>query len=421
MKPQCVCGCLEPVTEYPDCSKDPAKIRLRYEKERFRSRDSSRQQDYEWRAYCWEKHRKRVSDAKSVINTRSPNYTPLIFTHHNTKYNRRLANFARIERENVILTQNIKKELVGDSRMDNHNHLFSICKRNRGFRRLTQQLQLAYQNMKIAHRLDKISATPTYIKCNQLNWYTAQEHWMELKAKFPLYWRDVICKSYEVAALAKAFDGTKPLVYFDLEVKDSEIGRVVIELDPIASPVATEMFRLMFEGKYKNYNYKCAKLNKLWPGIGWSFAPGLKSIVKCPFPPKKYRMKHDQMGIVSLVNNGQNLFQAEFVITARELKPLDDKNLAIGFVTQGMTFLDSLSKYLFKDKASFRKPMYIVKTGLFEPSNPPPAPEMTRKCPSDSKTPDSLTTQEIGEEEVGTESELFDFDPMDDEPGFKQF
>ncbi|CAG7831238.1 unnamed protein product [Allacma fusca] len=412
---ECACGCIDSLTEYPDCSKDRGKIRLRCEKERFRINDFTRQHDHKWRTYCWEKHRQRICLAKPVVDSKSPKFPPVVFTRHSTNYNKRLANFARIERENIILTQHIQKTFIEDSQIDNHLGPLVKCRRNRGFRRLTEQMKLAYENIAMAKRLTKITATPTYVKCNQLNWYAVQEQYMELKAKFPLYWRDVICKSYEAAAMAKASDGTKPQVYFDLEVKNEEIGRIVIELNPMAGPVAVEMIRIMFEGKHKNHRYKCSQLNKTWPGIGWLFGRGAPSVLKCPFPPKKYRMKHDQRGIFSLINNGHDLFEAEFMITAREMKPLDNRNLAIGIVTEGLEYLDGLSKHLFREGQVFRSPMYIVKTGEFDPNNPPPPPQMTRKCPS---TAGFGTDDEVDAEEINiTESEFFE--PLDDEEAWE--
>lgn len=56
-----------------------------------------------------------------------------------------------------------------------------------------------------------------------------------------------------------------------------------------------------------------------------------------------YRIKHDKEGVITLVNNGSNMVDAEFMITARELAPLNGRNLAIGYVTQGMKFLRSVS------------------------------------------------------------------------------
>ena len=57
-----------------------------------------------------------------------------------------------------------------------------------------------------------------------------------------------------------------------------------------------------------------------------------------------HRIKHDCPGVVTLANNGSDMFDAEFVVTARELKPLDDRNLAIGYVTQGLDFLESVTE-----------------------------------------------------------------------------
>ncbi|KHJ86794.1 hypothetical protein OESDEN_13446 [Oesophagostomum dentatum] len=95
-------------------------------------------------------------------------------------------------------------------------------------------------------------------------------------------------------------------------------------------------------------------------------------------------MKHTRMGIVSFVNNGNNMLGSQFFITLGDaLDYLDDKHTIFGQVTEGLDTLEKLNEQLCDDEHRPFKDIRIAHTiVLDDPFEDPKRLEYPRRSPS---------------------------------------
>nr|XP_022302004.1 peptidyl-prolyl cis-trans isomerase-like 4 [Crassostrea virginica] len=122
------------------------------------------------------------------------------------------------------------------------------------------------------------------------------------------------------------------------------------------------------------------------------------------------RMKHSRAGLVSMVNNGQNLHGSQFFITlADNLDYLDGKHTVFGEVAEGMDILMKINEaYCDEDNRPYKDIRIYHTVILDDPYDDPDGLEVPDKSPEPTK--EQLDTVRIGADE-----EVDDFKGMTEE------
>ena len=69
---------------------------------------------------------------------------------------------------------------------------------------------------------------------------------------------------------------------------------------------------------------------------------GGRSIYGEKFDDENFTIKHDKIGILSMINNGPNTNNSQFCILLKPSQELDNKNVAFGHITKGLDVLNKL-------------------------------------------------------------------------------
>ena len=89
--------------------------KLNQYKRRLRLNENMAHNDYttcRWRYHCWLRHRQRVEEAEPAVDSKPPKFPPFVFA-RTCNFDRKLAAFARTEKENAILTYHIQNIMLG--------------------------------------------------------------------------------------------------------------------------------------------------------------------------------------------------------------------------------------------------------------------------------------------------------------------
>ncbi|XP_061195925.1 peptidyl-prolyl cis-trans isomerase-like 4 isoform X2 [Saccostrea echinata] len=122
------------------------------------------------------------------------------------------------------------------------------------------------------------------------------------------------------------------------------------------------------------------------------------------------RMKHSRAGLVSMVNNGQNMHGSQFFITlADNLDYLDGKHTVFGEVAEGMDVLMKINEaYCDEDNRPYKDIRIYHTVILDDPYDDPDGLEVPNKSPE--PTQEQLDTVRIGADE-----EIDDYQGMTEE------
>ncbi|KAL2110861.1 hypothetical protein VUR80DRAFT_633 [Thermomyces stellatus] len=140
-----------------------------------------------------------------------------------------------------------------------------------------------------------------------------------------------------------------PLVFFDITLGGSPLGRITFELFKDVVPKTAENFRQFCTGESKNaqgkpQGYKGSKFHRVIQGFmcqGGDFLKGDGTGSTCiygtrSFEDENFNLKHDSPGLLSMANAGPNTNGCQFFITTVPTPFLDNKHVVFGRVRDGM-------------------------------------------------------------------------------------
>jgi len=140
-----------------------------------------------------------------------------------------------------------------------------------------------------------------------------------------------------------------PVVFFDIRIGSTEIGRVLMELYFDLVPRTAENFRQLCTGECKKdgvpLGYKNTSFHRVIKDFmiqGGDFVngdgTGCTSIYGggSTFDDENFIMKHDGPGILSMANSGKDTNGCQFFVTCAKCDFLDKKHVVFGRVLDGL-------------------------------------------------------------------------------------
>ena len=137
-------------------------------------------------------------------------------------------------------------------------------------------------------------------------------------------------------------------VYFDINIDGQKIGRIVFQLFDDVVPRTAQNFRELATGQ-NGFGYKNSSFHRVIPkfmlnggDITHNNGTGGKSIYGMKFNDENFKLKHDQAGLLSMVNFGPNSNNSQFAITTVPAPWLNNKHVVFGKVISGMDIVGNI-------------------------------------------------------------------------------
>ncbi|KAK3104557.1 hypothetical protein FSP39_004962 [Pinctada imbricata] len=148
----------------------------------------------------------------------------------------------------------------------------------------------------------------------------------------------------------KVLSSNNPIVFFDVTIGNTEVGRVKFELFADKVPRTAENFRQFCTGEYRKdgvpQGFKGAIFHRVIKDFmvqGGDFVngdgTGISSIYGGAFADENFSMKHTSAGILSMANSGKDTNGCQFFITCAKCDFLDGKHVVFGKVIDGLLVL----------------------------------------------------------------------------------
>jgi len=166
-------------------------------------------------------------------------------------------------------------------------------------------------------------------------------------------------------------------VFFDIEIRNSPAGRIVMELYNDIVPKTAENFRALCTGEQKSrktgkkLHYKGCKFHRIIKNFmiqGGDFTRGNgtggESIYGRKFEDENFKMKHTKPGLLSMANAGRNTNGSQFFITTVPTPHLNGKHVVFGHVIEGMKIVRKIESASSGDgRGTPRYPVKIANCG----------------------------------------------------------
>ncbi|CAD5114840.1 DgyrCDS3876 [Dimorphilus gyrociliatus] len=145
-------------------------------------------------------------------------------------------------------------------------------------------------------------------------------------------------------------DPKNPIVFLDISVGNTNIGRIKFELFANVVPKTAENFRQLCTGEYKRdgvpQGYKNCQFHRVIKDFmvqGGDYinhdGTGVASIYSGAFSDENFMLKHSGPGILSMANSGPDTNGCQFFITCTQCEFLDGKHVVFGRVIEGLLVL----------------------------------------------------------------------------------
>jgi cyclophilin family peptidyl-prolyl cis-trans isomerase len=139
---------------------------------------------------------------------------------------------------------------------------------------------------------------------------------------------------------------TSNYVYFDIQIGEEKMGKIIIQLFDEEVPKTCKNFRTLCCKNILNNSSKPSfvgtKFHRVIPNfmiqggdITRGDGTGGFSIYGERFDDENFELKHNQPGLLSMANAGPNTNNSQFFITTEETPWLDNKHVVFGIVLQG--------------------------------------------------------------------------------------
>lgn len=139
-----------------------------------------------------------------------------------------------------------------------------------------------------------------------------------------------------------------PVVFFDISIGSTAVGRMIFELFAHETPKTAENFRQFCTGEYRKdsvpIGYKNATFHRVIKDFmtqGGDFVEGdgtgcMSIYGGRPFADENFNLKHDTPGLLSMANSGKDSNGCQFFITCAKCDFLDGKHVVFGRILDGL-------------------------------------------------------------------------------------
>ncbi|ODQ66511.1 peptidyl-prolyl cis-trans isomerase D [Nadsonia fulvescens var. elongata DSM 6958] len=150
---------------------------------------------------------------------------------------------------------------------------------------------------------------------------------------------------------------TRPRVFFDINIGNTNAGKIYMELYNDLVPKTAENFRALCTGekgigkKGKPLHFKNAIFHRVIQDFmiqGGDFTDGNgtggESIYGEKFPDEAFKVNHDEPFMLSMANSGPNTNGSQFFITTTATPHLDNKHVIFGKVISGKSVVRHIER-----------------------------------------------------------------------------